>query len=166
MQIINSIVRFFQAIFSIIVLVISILLARQQYYGKVPSQTNYAAFTGALGIIAAAIGFASMFIDRLKGIISWVLDGVTAISLLAAGIAYAVALRGTSCDDDKVGGSTWDNPLISGGCYYDDDGAKWCRDGGVVKKRCTRATADAAFMFLACIACIGALVSSYITRNR
>jgi hypothetical protein len=71
--------------------VLSILLARQQYYGKVPSQTNYAAFTGALGIIAATIGFASMFIDRLKGIISWVLDGVTAIALLAAGIVcYAL----------------------------------------------------------------------------
>lgn len=27
-----------------------------------------------------------MFLDRLKGVISWVLDGVTAIALLAAGI--------------------------------------------------------------------------------
>lgn len=77
-----------------------------------------------------------------------------------------MALRGTNCDDDSVEGDTWDNLLISGGCYYDDDGTKWCHDRRVVKKRCTRATADAAFMFLACIACIVALVSSYITRHR
>lgn len=155
-----------QVIFSIVVLALSIVLARQQVVGKVPSQTSYAAVTGALGIIAAIVGVASIFIDRLKGIISWVLDGVTAIALLAAGIAFSVALRGTNCNDERVGGSTWDNPLISGGCYYDDNGSEHCYEHGVVKKRCTRATADAAFMFLACIACIGALVSSYITRHR
>lgn len=152
--------------FAIVVLILSIILSRHQYYGKVPSQTSYAAFAGALGVIAAIVGTASLFIDRLKGIISWVLDGVTAIALLAAGIAYAVALSGTDCNDTKVGGSTWDNPLISGGCYYDDDGTKWCHERGVVKKRCTRATADAAFMFLACVACFGALASSYFTRHR
>lgn len=31
-----------------------------------------------------------MFVDHLKGIISWVLDGVTAIALLAAGIVCYV----------------------------------------------------------------------------
>lgn len=40
-----------------------------------------------------------MFIDRLKGIISWVLDGVTAIALLAAGIVcYALC----PCAFDKA----------------------------------------------------------------
>jgi hypothetical protein len=39
-----------------------------------------------------------MFIDRLKGIISWVLDGVTAIALLAAGIVCHALY---SCDFEK-----------------------------------------------------------------
>lgn len=72
--------------FSIVVLILSIILSRHQYYGKVPSQTSFAAFAGALGIIAAIVGIASLFIQRLKGVISWVLDGVTSIALLAAGI--------------------------------------------------------------------------------
>lgn len=76
--------------FAIVVLILSIILSRHQYYGKVPSQTSYAAFAGALGVIAAIVGTASLFIDRLKGIISWVLDGVTAIALLAAGIVCQI----------------------------------------------------------------------------
>jgi len=69
-----------------VVLGLSISLAKQQKYGKVPSQTSYAAFTGALGIIASVIGIASIFVEKLRGVITWVLDGVTGIALLAAGV--------------------------------------------------------------------------------
>ncbi|GLI73773.1 hypothetical protein PoHVEF18_002002 [Penicillium ochrochloron] len=164
MQIISGIARFLQILFSIVVLVLSISLARQQKYGKVPSQTSYAAFTGALGIIASVIGIASLFVEKLRGVFTWVLDGVTGIALLAAGVAFSVALKGVDCNNTSTDGPTWDNPLISGGCYEDKDN-KWCADKGVVHSRCVRAEADAAFMFLAFLACIGVLIVSFLTRR-
>lgn len=51
-----------------------------------PSQTGYAAFTGALGVLVALVGIVALFVDSLSGIIIWVLDGVAAVALLAAGI--------------------------------------------------------------------------------
>jgi hypothetical protein len=78
------------------VLGLSISLARQQKYGKVPSQTSYAAFTGALGIIASVIGIASLFVDKLRGVFTWVLDGVTSIALLAAGVVSQPTLTNFS----------------------------------------------------------------------
>ncbi|KAJ5679558.1 hypothetical protein N7462_007802 [Penicillium macrosclerotiorum] len=165
MQIINRIVRFFQMVFSGVVLGLSINLARNQYYGKVPSQTSYAAFTGALGIIAGIIGFVALIFSGLGEMVSIVVDGVTSAALLIGGIVYAVALRGTNCNDTSTDGNTWDNPLISGGCYTDDDG-KHCFDKYVVHSRCVRAQTDCAFMFITCLVCLGAIATSIIARRR
>lgn len=71
---------------SAVVLGLSINLARHQVYGKVPSQTGYAAFTGALGVIATLVGIASTAVDSLRGLVTWVLDGLAGVALLAAGI--------------------------------------------------------------------------------
>ncbi|KAJ5999410.1 hypothetical protein N7451_007220 [Penicillium sp. IBT 35674x] len=167
----TSIARGFQLVFSIVVLGLSITLARQQYYGSVPSQTGYAAFTGALGVLVALVGIVALFVDSLSGIIIWVLDGVAAVALLAAGIVYAVALKGADCSHPD-NGTTWDNPLISGGCKGKGDD-KVCRDGSLgsdgwstIKSRCKRAEADCAFMFLACIATVAVLIASFLSRNR
>ncbi|CEJ55968.1 hypothetical protein PMG11_02195 [Penicillium brasilianum] len=164
MQILSSITRFLQILFSVVVLGLSISLAKHQKYGKVPTQTSYAAFTGALGIIASVIGIVSLFVDRLRGVFTWVLDGVTCIALLAAGVAFSVALKGVDCNNTSTDGPTWDNPIISGGCYKDGD-TKWCADKYKVHSRCVTAEADAAFMFLAFLACIGVLVVSFLTRR-
>ncbi|KAJ5116738.1 hypothetical protein N7456_001086 [Penicillium angulare] len=170
MQIIAPIARSFQLLFSIVVLGLSITLARQQYFGKVPAETGYAAFTGALGIVVALIGIAALWVSSLSGIIVWVLDGVTSLALLIAGIIYAVALKGVSCSD-PVG--AWDNKIISGGCIHDDYYGKICSDRsdsgdhlGTIRSRCKRAEADCAFMFLAFAACACALVASFLTRNK
>lgn len=65
---------------------ISANLAHGQRHGHVPSQTGYAIFTGALGIIASFVGIVALFVSSLDGIITWVLDGVTSLALLAGGI--------------------------------------------------------------------------------
>lgn len=75
-----------------------------------------------------------------------------------------MALKGVDCNNTSTNGPTWDNPLISGGCYDDKD-YKWCADKGAVHSRCVRAEADAAFMFLSFLACIGVLIISFLTRR-
>jgi len=124
----------------------------------------------------------------LSGIIIWVLDGVAAVALLAAGVVclcppisiyhiinglqvYAVALKGADCSNPN-NGTIWDNPLISGGCKGKGDD-RVCRDGSwgsdkwsTIKSRCKRAEADCAFMFLACIATVAVLIASFLSRNR
>lgn len=54
--------------------------------GSVPAETGYAAFTGALGIIAGLLGIVAFFLDSLDGVITWLVDGVAGIALLAGGI--------------------------------------------------------------------------------
>lgn len=75
-----------------------------------------------------------------------------------------MALKGVDCNNTSTNGPTWDNHLISGGCY-EDKGYKWCADKGAVHSRCVRAEADAAFMFLSFLACIGVLIVSFLTRR-
>jgi hypothetical protein len=52
----------------------------------VPAETGYAAFTGALGIIAGLLGIVAFFLDSLDGVVTWLVDGVAGIALLAGGI--------------------------------------------------------------------------------
>ncbi|KAJ5580192.1 uncharacterized protein N7459_006177 [Penicillium hispanicum] len=162
----RPIARFFQTMSSIIVLGLSITLARLQHYGHVPSETGYAIFAGAIGTLASVTGTASVYIDSLRHVVTWVLDGVSCVALLIAGIVYAVALRGTNCNDTSTDGSTWDNKLISGGCYYDKSGTKWCHDKDKVHARCVAAQTDAAFMFIGFLGCLGALVVSFLLRRK
>ncbi|KAJ5949941.1 hypothetical protein N7454_001525 [Penicillium verhagenii] len=170
MQLLTAVARGFQLIFSVVVLGISIAIARQQYVGNVPSQTGYAAFTGALGVLASLIGIAALWVESLSGIIIWVLDGVTSLALLAAGVVYAVTLKGTNCSTPNV--ATWENPLMSGGCVGKGSN-KACYDVpydaknfSLLTSRCRRAEADCAFMFFACIATVGVLMASFLCRNR
>ncbi|KAJ5633239.1 hypothetical protein N7490_009578 [Penicillium lividum] len=166
MQLATGISRVFQLAFSVVVLGLSIAIARQQYIGSVPSQTGYAAFAGALGVLVSIIGVVALWVESLSGIIIWVLDGVAAVALLAAGIVYAVTLKGVSCSDSPSGyASAWDNPLISGGCTGKGKD-KICYSGNVVQSRCKRAEADCAFMFLAFVASLAVLIASFLSRNR
>lgn len=75
-----------QFLFAIVVLGLSVTLAKGQRYGSVPAATGYAAFTGGAGILAALIGCAALFVDPLRGIISWAIDGLASLALLAGGI--------------------------------------------------------------------------------
>ncbi|KAI9923913.1 hypothetical protein ASPWEDRAFT_109092 [Aspergillus wentii DTO 134E9] len=151
MQLVTSILRAFQLLFAIIVLGLSVNLAKGQVRGSAPAETGYAAFTGGFGIVAAFVGIVALFVDSLSGIISGALDAVASIAFLAGGIAYAVVLKGTSCDKLR---SIWDNKILSQGCYEEDD-FKICNAGvDKVKSRCHSAKADTAFMFLNFFVCV------------
>ncbi|RHZ58355.1 hypothetical protein CDV55_104603 [Aspergillus turcosus] len=164
MQIIIAIVRAFQFLFAIVVLGLSVTLAKGQRYGSVPAATGYAAFTGGAGILAALIGCAALFVDALRGIISWAIDGLASLALLAGGIAFAVLLRGTSCSNIET---TWDNVLLSGGCTTIDHQKTCMSSPSKLKSRCTSAKADAAFMFIDFVVCIAVLACSFfLSRNR
>ncbi|KAJ5301496.1 hypothetical protein N7508_006359 [Penicillium antarcticum] len=164
MQLVALICRFFQLIFTIVVLGLSITLAKGQQIGSVPAETSYGAFSGGIGILAALIGVAALFIESLDGIITWILDGVSALALLAAGVIFAVRLHGTNCSDFST---LFGQKLLSGGCVKANDKTTYCYwDEDHFKSRCTSATADTAFMFLGFLMCVDVLVVSYIFRNR
>ncbi|KAJ5130723.1 uncharacterized protein N7515_006762 [Penicillium bovifimosum] len=165
MQFITAGLRVFQLIFTIIVLALSVKLAKGQEVGSVPAETGYAAFTGGFGILAAIVGIAALFVDSLDGLVTMVLDGVSGLALLAGGIVYAVRLRGTSCSDYYT---TWDNVLLNGGCIKlnSEDFVRCAYTKGQLKPRCTSATADAAFMFLGFVMCVAVVGASFVFRGR
>ncbi|KAJ5198527.1 uncharacterized protein N7498_007644 [Penicillium cinerascens] len=164
MKIITAIARAAQLLFSIVVLGLSVTLAKGQGFGSAPAQTGYAAFTGAFGIIAALLGSVALFVDKSDGVITWLVDGVASLALLAGGIVFAVTLKGVHCGDEWT---TFNNVLLNGGCWSDNQGDKGCWWGkDELHSRCVSAEADTAFMFLGFIACIGALIGSFLSGRR
>ncbi|KAI9371593.1 marvel domain-containing protein [Aspergillus egyptiacus] len=166
MQLIPAILRGFQTISAIIVLGISVNLARGQNPraddSSVPPATGYAAFCGGFGVLVALIGVASLFASFLEGVVMWALDGLSGVTMLASGIAYAVLLKDTSCGNYAT---TWDHRLLSGGCQQ-RDGTKYCNfDAHESKSRCVSAKADNAFMFISFVACV-AIVGFSVLRRR
>jgi hypothetical protein len=75
-----------QLLFAIVVLGLSVTLAKGQRYGSVPAATGYAAFTGGTAIVAALVGCAALYREALNGIISWTTDALASLALLAGGI--------------------------------------------------------------------------------
>ncbi|PWY75241.1 hypothetical protein BO94DRAFT_524095 [Aspergillus sclerotioniger CBS 115572] len=158
-----AILRGFQFIFSIIVLGISISLAKGQRIGSVPASTGYAAFTGGLGTLASLIGIAGVFIESLQTLITWAVDGLAGVAFVAGGITYAILLRGTSCSNILT---IWDNTIISGGCRKVDKEKVCWSTPGEAKSRCTSAQADAAFMFLGFVVCVGVCGMGVLRRRK
>jgi hypothetical protein len=93
-----------QLIFTIIVLALSVKLAKGQEIGSVPAETGYAAFTGGIGIVAAIVGIAALFVDSLDGLVTLVFDGVSGFALLAGGIVRF---------DTQIGRDTVTNGLVA-----------------------------------------------------
>ncbi|KAL4804631.1 marvel domain-containing protein [Aspergillus unguis] len=169
MQLVTPIFRGFQAIAAIIVLGISVDLARGQEkrIEDVPRATEYAAFCGGFGIVVALVGIASLFISSLEGIATLALDGISALAMLAGGITYAVMLRKADCGDaDDYDTAT--NKLISGGCKGITDDGRWvaCHySGDKLKSRCISARADTAFMFISFVACVAIVGWGFVMRR-
>ncbi|KAL4733461.1 marvel domain-containing protein [Aspergillus similis] len=168
---INVIFRAFQAISAIIVLGISVDLARGQdtRVQSVPPATGYAAFCGGFGTLVSLIGIISLFMSSLEGLITLALDALSGVTMLASGIAYAVLLRHTDCSNAYFSEATWRNELLSGGCV-DGDSIR-CQYGGrenegKLKSRYISAKADTAFMFISFVACVGIVGYSFFARGR
>ncbi|KAF9883248.1 hypothetical protein FE257_003804 [Aspergillus nanangensis] len=165
MQLITAIIRVLQFIFAVIVLGLSVSLAKGQVLGNVPPVTGYAAFTGGLGIIAAIVGVTALFVSSLEGLITWALDGVACLAFLAGGIAFAVILRATDCGSRFT---TEDNMITSGGCQR-MRGEWYCgyvKSPDTLKSRCTSAKADSAFMIISCVVCVAVVASSFFSARK
>ena len=164
-----------QLLFSVVVLGLSVSLAKGQGIGKAPAETGYAAFTGAFGIIAALVGIVALFVDSLDGVITWLIDGVASLALLVGGIVRAFKLPNYTCLANSLTQSllvyavtlkgvtavTPGQPSrinSSMGMWSDNKGDTICYwDKSHLHSRCVSAEADTAFMFLAFIACIALL---------
>ncbi|KAL5340431.1 marvel domain-containing protein [Aspergillus crustosus] len=165
MQLIPVILRGLQAIFASIVLGICVNLARGQHteWDRVPAATSYAAFCGGFGALVAVVGFASIFRPSLDGIITWTLDGLSAVTMLAAGIAYVVLMRDTPCGDSY---SVFVNPLLNCGCVRNKAEQLCACSIEEGKGRCISAKAGSAFMFISCATCLGIVGYSFCVRRR
>ncbi|KAL2830502.1 membrane-associating domain-containing protein [Aspergillus cavernicola] len=146
----TPILRVSQIISALIVLSISANLTQGQQteIEPVPPATIYAVSTGAFGLLIALAGILSLRHTHLAGSVLWAADALSGLSMLAAGITYAIFLDGTNCNmDDTI----WDNPLLSGGCWIGRYDGKLCwfysTDGtGKLGNRCGAAKADTAFI--------------------
>jgi len=147
-MIITLALRALQIIFAVIVLGLSVSLAKGQDRGKAPSQTDFAAFCGGCGLVFAAIGVVACFIEVLQGIIMTVLDGIATLFTLAGGIALAVALKVHSCSNDKF---LITNSIINAGAFFfrDEDGKSVLHEEtrSHLQGRCHEAQATTAFLY-------------------
>jgi Membrane-associating domain len=109
----------------------------------------------------------------LNGVISWAVDGLASLILLAGGLAFAIGLKGTNCSDPNT---TVQNSLLncgSTGKPNSKDYTTYCK-GAVDEKtlaaalngRCREATADDAFLFMAFVASLGALIATFVMGRK
>jgi hypothetical protein len=88
-QLLNFVVRGFQALFGIVVLGISVSLIRGHHWGSLPASLGFSAFVGGVTILGAAIGVAGLFFSFLDGMIGIIVDAVVAVINAAGGIVSA-----------------------------------------------------------------------------
>jgi hypothetical protein len=131
---------------------------------KAPATTEYSAFTGALGLIVGLIGVAALFIESLTGVITWGLDALAAVCLLAGGIAVAVGLRGTDCSDFAT---IYNNELLDCGWVKikGEPQGPFCTQNQITS-RCKMDKADDAFMFMAFVLFGASIVVSIMSGRR
>ncbi|KAF2230902.1 hypothetical protein EV356DRAFT_535986 [Viridothelium virens] len=139
--------RFFQILFAIVVLGLSVTMAKWQRFGSPPATTEYGAFSGGFAFLVGLLGIVAVFLDAIPAIIVAGADALAAILTLAAGIAYVVTTRGVSCDslDD-----TSTNSLINGGSVNVKDSRPIAGydTQDQLTGRCKKVEADYVFMFL------------------
>lgn len=82
---------------SAVVLGLSVTLENHQKYGSPPAETSFASFTGGFGIVVAAIGVASMFIDAIPTLVPLVVEGLAALFFLAGGIVSHLFFSCSGC---------------------------------------------------------------------
>jgi len=179
MKILFSAARGFQVLFSIVVLALSVTLAKGQIQGTAPSILGFSAFLGVVGLLVGLLGAATLFVEPLqrKPVIVWVVDAVVTLFFLAGAIALAVELKGLGdCNDwdaimnnsvlncgaqiSTVGGeTTYSNVCINNSAASSLSLLELEQNAGSnLHKRCMEARADNVFVwlgFLTSLACLG-----------
>ncbi|EFQ33323.1 hypothetical protein CGRA01v4_06960 [Colletotrichum graminicola] len=142
-----------QGIMAIVVLGLSVDLVKGQIIGDAPTTTRYGTFTGGFGLAVAILGLVSAYIDAIPALIVMAADALSGLLLLGGGIAFAIGLRGVTCETPNSQDELdlqWSNELINGGSvkYEGDDkvGDKMTQDRLV--DNCKKATADQAMQFV------------------
>ena len=85
-KIISFAVRFFQLLFAVCALALSISAVRWQYFYDVPAISLYVTFVGAFGCLAGLLGFAAIWIEPIAGIVMSIIDVLATIFFLSGGI--------------------------------------------------------------------------------
>lgn len=80
-------IRATQIIFAAVVVGLAGTLIKGQLDGtSVPATINYAAFTGALGMVGALIGIVGIWVNMLQGLSMVIIDTVVALFYLVGGV--------------------------------------------------------------------------------
>ncbi|KAK1595275.1 marvel domain-containing protein [Colletotrichum navitas] len=140
---------------AIVVLGLSVDLVKGQLLGDAPTTTKYGTFTGGFGLAVAILGLASAFIDAIPALVVMAADALSGLLLLGGGIAFAIGLRGVTCDatnDLEKLKAQYQNVLINAGAAkvtgerYMFTHRQMSTDR--LLSNCKKATADQAMQFV------------------
>jgi hypothetical protein len=107
-------------------------------------------------MIVAVTGLCSLFVESFPGPIMMIIDSIGGILLAAGGIAFNIAMKGVSCDENH-GQAMLDNSLLNEGCIPSSDGRPYCgvydagpgdAPGYELLANCKKAFANEIFQFL------------------
>ncbi|KAF4817096.1 hypothetical protein CGCSCA5_v006118 [Colletotrichum siamense] len=151
-----------QAIMAIVVLALSIELTKDirgsiddgRPVAAVPTTTKYSVFCGGFGLAVAVFGAAAAFFDFIPALIVMAADAVSGVLLLAGGIAFAIGLRGITCDpgNGEELERLYENDIINRGKTKaaSGDGSASTGTPDQVVGNCKKAFADQAMQFVTC----------------
>ncbi|KAJ9150418.1 hypothetical protein NKR23_g3686 [Pleurostoma richardsiae] len=175
LSLVAIVTRAFQIIFGAVILGISVTLIKAQVYGDAPVTTKYSAFCGAFAIFVGLTGLLLLFVESIPFVIALGIDALGTVLLLAAGIAWAVGLRGVNCNLGSHDDERWVNlfkcSLINEGRKGDNVGVGFGKSTGeafnAVKANCQRARVGEVFCFLSVGFLLALLFLSWVlTRKR
>ncbi|KAK4202804.1 marvel domain-containing protein [Triangularia verruculosa] len=175
----TAVLRFLQLLLSITILALTLTFLKAQVYGDVPVTTKFTVFVAAFTIVIAVLNLAgtiwwTWLEDLLPTIVLLGLDGVAALLLIAAGIAWTVGLKDAqSCSNYEkmyltalINGGTVDVggeiPFIGVANEDDTHEALFNRLQGLCKK----ATANQSLMFVVGAAFCGGLIALRLWRHK
>ncbi|KAK8140190.1 hypothetical protein PG984_000256 [Apiospora sp. TS-2023a] len=161
---------------SAVVLGLSAALNKEQVKGPVPPETGFSSFAGGFTLIACLVGVAGLWVTAIPGLITMVLDGISAVIYLVAGIVLTSALKSiSSCTATSQDATTQrvNNRVTNFGCDVKNlESNRSCQDlypeGGVdvTISRCQRAVTDYSFEYIGFMLCVGMVFLGYVLARR
>ncbi|KAK8083802.1 hypothetical protein PG996_002583, partial [Apiospora saccharicola] len=163
---------------SVVVLGLSAALGKEQVNGPVPPETGFSSFAGGFALIACLVGVAGLWVTAIPGLITMVLDGISAVIYLVAGIVLTSALKSiSSCtsDDGDAPDQRSENRVTNFGCTVNDlMGSQKCIEWASqfqgkpnpTVSRCQRAVTDYSFEYIGFMLCVGMVFLGYVLARR